>query len=391
MAVFDLIIVGGGLAGASLAVALRDSRLRIALVEYQPPRRVGGENAGWDARVYALSPANVEFLRTIGVWKHLAAERIAPLRAMQIFGDQGSTLNFSAFETAVPDLGCILESSLMACELWESLKRQSNVQLFLGQKPVVQRIDADTASLHLADGSILAARLLVGADGRDSWVRETAGLSAHNRPYGEKGVVANFACAEPHHNTAWQWFRADGVLAWLPLAGQNISMVWSAPDALAEELLQLSPQALAARVAAAGGHRLGELQCITPAQAFPLRLMRVPRTVAPRLALVGDAAHGIHPLSGHGINLGFQDARELAERLLAAPAWQDIGELRFLSAYQRARREETVLMQSTTDSLRRLFASPSPLLKNLRNLGLELTERLPVAKTVLVRYALGAL
>lgn len=391
MAAFDLIIVGGGLAGASLAVALRDSRLRIALVEYQPPRRMGGESAGWDARIYAVSPANVEFLREIGVWKHLSAARITPIRAMQIFGDAGGELNFSAFETAVPDLGCILESSLMACELWENLKRQANVQLFLGQRPLAQRFENDLAELRLEDGTVLQARLLVGADGRDSWVREMAGLAAHNRHYGEKGVVANFSCAKAHHNTAWQWFREDGVLAWLPLAGQCVSMVWSAPDALADELVALPPEALSARVAAAGGHALGDLQSVTPAAAFPLRLMRVPRTVAPRLALVGDAGHGIHPLSGHGINLGFQDARELAARLLAAPAWQDIGELRFLQAYQRARREEIVLMQTATDGLRRLFATPSPLLKPLRNWGMGLTERLPVAKNLLVRYALGAI
>ena len=335
MSCFDLIIVGGGLAGASLAVALRDSRLRIALVEYQPPRR----SDGWDARIYAVSPANVDFLRDIGVWKHLDAARITPIRAMQVFGDGGGELNFSAFDTAVPDLGCILESSLMACELWESLKRQGNVQLFLGQRPVAQRIDGNVAELRLEDGTALQARLLVGADGRDSWVRETAGLLAQNRHYGEKGVVANFSCSRPHHNTAWQWFRADGVLAWLPLAGQHMSMVWSAPDALADELVALPPAELAARVAAAGGYGLGELQTVTPAAAFPLRLMRVPQMVAPRLALVGDAGHGIHPLSGHGINLGFQDARELAARLLQAPAWQDIGELRFLESYQRARRE----------------------------------------------------
>lgn len=387
MSCFDLIIVGGGLAGASLAVALRDSRLRIALVEYQPPRR----SDGWDARIYAVSPANVEFLRDIGVWKHLDAARITPIRAMQVFGDGGGELNFSAFDTAVPDLGCILESSLMACELWESLKRQGNVQLFLGQRPVAQRIDGNVAELRLEDGTALQARLLVGADGRDSWVRETAGLLAQNRHYGEKGVVANFSCSRPHHNTAWQWFRADGVLAWLPLAGQHMSMVWSAPDALADELVALPPAELAARVAAAGGYGLGELQTVTPAAAFPLRLMRVPQMVAPRLALVGDAGHGIHPLSGHGINLGFQDARELAARLLQAPAWQDIGELSFLESYQRARREEIVLMQTTTDGLRRLFASSSPWLKPLRNWGMGLTERLPVAKNLLVRYALGAI
>ena len=387
MSCFDLIIVGGGLAGASLAVALRDSRLRIALVEYQPPRR----SDGWDARIYAVSPANVEFLRDIGVWKHLDAARITPIRAMQVFGDGGGELNFSAFDTAVPDLGCILESSLMACELWESLKRQGNVQLFLGQRPVAQRIDGNVAELRLEDGTALQARLLVGADGRDSWVRETAGLLAQNRHYGEKGVVANFSCSRPHHNTAWQWFRADGVLAWLPLAGQHMSMVWSAPDALADELVALPPAELAARVAAAGGYGLGELQTVTPAAAFPLRLMRVPQMVAPRLALVGDAGHGIHPLSGHGINLGFQDARELAGLLAATQEWEDIGSLRLLHRYQRARKEETFLMQTGTHALHRLFRETLPGAKTLRNIGMSLTNALPVAKNILVRYAIGSL
>lgn len=182
-----------------------------------------------------------------------------------------------------------------------------------------------------------------------------------------------------------------GVLAYLPLPGQRMSIVWSTPDAHADALCALPPEALAEQVAAAGQHVLGRLETITPAAAFPLRLIRVPRTVSPRLALVGDAGHGIHPLSGHGINLGFQDARVLAEMLGAAGPWQDIGEERFLQRYQRARREETVLMQTTTDTLRRLFRASPPGLAPLRNLGLTLTNNLGPMKSVLVRYALGAL
>ena len=383
---FDLIIVGGGLAGASLALALRNTRLRIALVETRPPSRP----LGWDARIYAISPANVQFLEQIGVWKLLDPARIAPISAMSVFGDRDGFLEFSAYETGVPELGWILESSLMACEFWESAKRQGNLTLFCPAKPSALALTAGAAELELADGQCLSARLLVGADGRDSWVREAAGLSASNSHYGEKGVVANFSTEKAHHNRAYQWFSDSGVLAYLPLPGQQMSMVWSAPDALANELCELPPELLCKRVADAGHQVLGELSLLTPPAAFPLRLMRVPQTVAPRLALVGDAAHGIHPLSGHGINLGYQDVAVLAKQLSEADAWRDIGDLRFLQRYQRARREETRLLQSATDGLRRLFRESPPGLRAARNLGLDLTNRVPFVKNSLVRYALGA-
>lgn len=382
----DLIIVGGGLAGASLAVALRHTPLRIALVESRAP----SQPQGWDARVYAISPANVDFLNRIGAWKHLDSERIAPIRAMRVAGDAGGRIEFSAYDAGVPELGWILESSPMACELWESAKRQANLTLLCPARPSVLAFDGEAATLRLDDGTSLTARLVVGADGRDSWVRQAAGLAASNTPYEEKGLVANFETGLPHRDTAWQWFRADGVLAYLPLPGNRISIVWSTSDAHADELCALPPEVFCDRVAEAGGGVLGGLRLITPPAAFPLRLMRVPQTVAPRVALIGDAAHGIHPLSGHGINLGFQDANALATLLAAAPAWRDIGDERFLQRYQRARREETVLMQTTTDTLRRLFRSPAPGLSGLRNAGLNLTNRIPFVKNALVRYALGA-
>jgi 2-polyprenyl-6-methoxyphenol hydroxylase-like FAD-dependent oxidoreductase len=167
-------------------------------------------------------------------------------------------------------------------------------------------------------------------------------------------------------------------------------MVWSTPDAHADELLALSAEALCKRVAEAGNNELGPLQLLTPAAAFPLRLMRVPETVAQRLVLIGDAAHGIHPLSGHGINLGYQDSKVLADLLVATPEWQDIGSERLLRRYQRARREEILLMQYTTDTIRRIFRERLPGLKPLRNFGMNLTNALPVLKNLLVRYAIGA-
>lgn len=388
---FDLIIVGGGLAGLSLACALRDTALSIALVESHAPVRSTNRQADrWDTRVYAISPANADFLRTIGVWKHLDSTRITPIHAMQIYGDGAAQLEFSAYDSGIPELGWMLESSLMAEELWESVKRQSRVTLLCPAQPVALKMREEAACLTLSDGTTLTASLLVGADGRDSWLRTAGGLTAVDTPYGEMGVVANFACTRPHRSIARQWFRPDGVLACLPLSGQHVSIVWSAPDAHAKSLLALPTETLSATVAAAFNHELGTLKLLAPAAAFPLRLMRVPQIVAPRLALIGDAAHGVHPLSGHGINLGYQDARELAALLMQTPDWQNIGDERLLRRYQRARREETVLVQNTTHALHQLFASRLPGLKLMRNVGMQLTNRLPPIKNLLVRYALGA-
>ena len=385
---FDLVIVGGGLAGLSLACALRETRLRIALVETSPPP-VRAE--GWDARIYAITPANQIFLESIGVWKHLDKERITPIHAMSVHGDADSQLDFSAYESGISELGWIIEASLMSCELWENAKRQSNLSVFRGAPPNSLETTEKATILTLSNGQTLRAQLVVGADGRDSWVRETAGLKCTTTSYGELGVVANFACQMPHRNIARQWFRDDGILAWLPLPEKRISMVWSTPDAHASELLAFEEDELCRRVACAGNGELGQFTLLTPPVAFPLRLIQVSRTIAPRLALIGDAAHGIHPLSGHGINLGFQDARVLAEHLAATAEWQDIGSEHLLARYQRARKEETVLMQTATHALHQLFRETLPGARSLRNLGMTLTNRLPVAKNLLVRYAIGLL
>jgi ubiquinone biosynthesis UbiH/UbiF/VisC/COQ6 family hydroxylase len=387
---FDLLIVGGGLAGLSLAAALRETRLKIALVENRAPTPA----IGWDARVYAITPANAEFLDAIGAWKHLAHERIAPIHAMKVVGDTGGRIDFSAYEAGVDELGWIVESSLVACELWESVKRQANLTLLCPASPRAVERDEKALTLTLAGGERLSTRLIVGADGRESWVRAACGLTATSRAYGEMGVVANFECALPHRGVARQWFRDDGVLAWLPLAGgdgvHRFSIVWSTPTGDAEALLELAPEELCARVREAGNDELGELKLITRPAAFPLYLMRVPNTVAPRVALVGDAAHALHPLSGHGINLGFEDARALAGLIAATPEWQDIGAERLLKRYQRARREETLVLQTATDALRKLFRETLPGVKALRNAGLALSNAAPVVKNALVRYALGA-
>lgn len=382
---FDVLIVGGGLAGLALAVALKKSRLSVAVVEGQAPSRP----EGWDSRIYAVSPANARFFTEIGVWGHLDATRIAPVRTMEVYGDRGGRLDFSAYDAGVGELAWIVESAAMLGEMWETARRLGNVTLFCPARPQSLMIGADTASLVLADGRSLSARLVVAADGADSWTRAAAGIEVDFKPYGQHGVVANFACERPHRDVACQWFRDDGVLAYLPLPGNRISIVWSTPAEHAQDLLALSPEVFCERVADAGARRLGALSPVTPPAGFALRLMRAPRAVAHRLALVGDAAHAIHPLSGHGINLGFQDARVLAETLTQRPEHVDCGDTGWLRRYERARKEEVVALQSLTDGLQKLFSRPGQLLSPVRNAGLNIIHHLPLVKDALVRYAMG--
>ena len=301
----DVAIVGTGLAGSALARALRG--LSVVLV--------GGEAAApppapFDARVYAITPGNAAFLGSLGAWP---AARATPVRAMRIFGDDArSQLEFDAYRAGVEALAWIVEeSALQAC-----LAPGSGDVARLPARIENLRVDAQAARLRLAGGHTLDARLCVGADGAQSLVRDQAGLGASRRDYPQRAVVANFACGQDHGHVAYQWFQGGPVLALLPLPGNHVSMVWSIGEADAERLLALAPEALCTEVAAASAGVLGELSLVTPPRAFPLRRSAARRTVAPRVALVGDAAHVIHPLAGQGANLGLQDARVLP-RVLA--------------------------------------------------------------------------
>jgi ubiquinone biosynthesis UbiH/UbiF/VisC/COQ6 family hydroxylase len=219
-------------------------------------------------------------------------------------------------------------------------------------------------------------------------VRGLLGLAAEEQPYGETAIVANFETEAAHGDVARKWFRDDGVLAWLPLPGKRISIVWSAPAARADEIAALEPAALEERVRAAGGGVLGNLRLISRIGTFALRMIRVERVVAPGVALVGDAAHGIHPLAGQGVNLGFQDARVLAEELAARSPLERPGDLRLLRRYARARREDVTAMQFVTDGLDRLFASDAPGASWLRNAGLRMADGQSWLKDALAERAM---
>ncbi|HSD59338.1 MAG TPA: UbiH/UbiF family hydroxylase [Burkholderiales bacterium] len=386
---FDIVIVGAGLVGASLALALRGTGLRVALVEPRPLAPLPGDGS-WDTRVYAISPGSAAFLAAGGAWERLDPARLGPVLEMEIRGDDSaSELRFSAYDAGVPELATILESRLLAAAIWEVLQGQPDLELFCPAACAALALEDSGAVLTLDDGRALGTALVVGADGAESWVRSQAGIAAVSEPYGQMGVVANFAIGTPHRGIARQWFRRDGVLALLPLAGDQVSMVWSTWDEPARELAALEPQALCVRLADATRGVTGELSVITPATAFPLRLLRLKTCIGRRVALIGDAAHNVHPLAGQGVNLGFRDARELAAVLAGRGAQPDCGHHGLLRRYERARREDVLLMQFTTDRLQKLFNNDNPALAQARNLGLRLTEQLAPAKNFLIRHALG--
>ncbi len=386
---YDLVIVGGGLVGAALAVALKDSGLKLALLEGRPPAPLPADES-WDPRIYAISPGNAAFLDSLGAWSTLDHGRIAPVEAMRVWGDDvRHRIEFGAYETGSAELAFIVESRLMQDGLWARLREQDNVEVIAPAACAALDLYEDAAVLSLEDGRVLEASLVVGADGRDSWVRAQAGITGTPRPYHQKGVVANFATERPHQGIAYQWFREDGILAWLPLPGNRISIVWSTWDEQADALVALPAEELCARVAEAGYHTLGELTLLTPAAGFSLRLLNLGSLVRPRVALVGDAAHNVHPLAGYGVNLGFHDARTLAEALKARGPERDVGQLPLLRRYDRARQEDIAVMQLTTHGLQKLFNTSHPLLRLVRNAGLSFTDRLGGLKTLLIRHALA--
>lgn len=377
---FDLLIVGGGLVGASLALALAP-HWRVALLERSAPVAPSLAEDDWDQRIYAISPGSQHFLRGIGAWP---PKRQGVIREMDVRGDEGGAIRFDALELASPQLAATVENRLLQHSLWQAL--QDKVTLLAPAQLAAVQFEAERVRCTLDDGRVLQARLAVAADGAQSWLRQHVGIDFRRWPYQQQGVVANFRCARAHGDIARQWFRRDGILAWLPLEGLRISMVWSVGDALAQELLALPAEQLADRVSAAGGRSLGALELISRPAAFPLSLGRAARTVGQRLALLGDAAHTIHPLAGQGVNLGFGDARVLSELLNARPG-SDPGDAMLLQRYARARAEDVLAMQTMCDGLQKLFASNNPLLGHLRNLGLRLTDRAGPLKRTMMRQA----
>ncbi|CAG2149017.1 UbiH/UbiF family hydroxylase [Ralstonia mannitolilytica] len=413
---YHIAVVGGGIVGRACALRLAQIGLRVAHVAPPAPASAPAGPDAWDARVYAFSASSQALLEQLRIWPALDMTRVQPVHDMRIFGDDAAArgehadadLHFSAYAAGAPQLAWIAESSLVERALETALRFAHTVQTFPHAATGFE-MDADAVRLTLADGQTIRAECVIGADGKQSWVREQAGIQAEAKPYGQLGVVANFQAEHWHQDTAWQWFlgtpaeraAAAGdampargeILAMLPLPDRRVSMVWSADEAHARELLALPPEALFRAVeAAAGGAvaaRFGRLTNITPAQGFPLVLQHASRLVAPRVALVGDAAHVIHPLAGQGMNLGLRDVAEIGRVMAERETMRDHGDLRLLRRYERARREDLLSLTAATDGLHRLFALPGALPRTVRNAGMALVGMTPFIKRLLIKHALG--
>ncbi len=390
----DICIVGNGAIAKTAALGLAQAGLSVTLLgPPAPPPMPPSADQGWDARVYALNHTAHNLLSSLRVWDALDHARVAPVDAMIVQGDgpRAGGLAFDAYGAHANTLTWILEDRNLNQALDAALRFAQNVKMVTGRATGLLRA-ADSASVHLDDGGSIKAALVVGADGAQSWVRGQCDIGLDYRSYNQRAVVSNFECERPHHGAAYQWFTgAEGIVALLPLPGNKVSLVWSAPEQLADTLRAESAQQIADRLAVYAHEKLGALAPLQPelVRDFPLRLMRPHSMIAPRVALVGDAAHVVHPLAGHGMNLGFADVAQLVKTLSEREPHRSLGDDRVLARYERARKEDVLLMQLTTDGLARLFETDIEPLRAVRNFGLNLLDKLPVLKRRLISHAMG--
>ncbi|AEJ07313.1 2-octaprenyl-3-methyl-6-methoxy-1,4-benzoquinol hydroxylase [Pseudomonas stutzeri] len=392
----DLIIVGAGMVGSTLALALEGSGLDILVLDASPLEAADFDpQGGFEPRVSALSAASQRIFERLGAWPGMSARRVSPYTDMHVWDGSGTgQIHFSAETVHAEVLGHIVENRVVQDALLETMQRRGGQRLLGAAR--LERLERTPQGwqLTLDDGRQLNAPLLVAADGANSAVRRLAGCETREWDYLHQAIVTSVRCSEPHQRTAWQRFTDDGPLAFLPLERDGdqhwCSIVWSVTELEARRLMALDDVAFRAALGRAFEQRLGEVEEVDPRLCIPLRQRHAKRYVQPGLALIGDAAHTIHPLAGQGVNLGLLDAAVLAEVIEAAMARGERPEdIRVLSRFERRRMPHNLAMMAAMEGFERLFqADPLPL-RWLRNTGLKAVQALPEAKALFVRQALG--
>lgn len=385
----DVLIVGGGIVGATLACALAGEQLRIAILEHNAPPPV--PSGDYALRVSAIAPSSRTIFEGIGAWSGMQPQRMCPVEEMHVWDARGSgAIHFDSADLGEPCLAYIIENDAMLAALWQRIARCDDIDSYYPSEIAGIEVHDTHVTVHVGAGVRLSARLLVGADGPRSTVRTHMGISTRRWDYAQQGIVAMVAVEKPRWHTAWQRFLPTGPLAFLPLPDGRYSIVWSVDAAQAEDLLAHDDAAFIEALQAAFGERLGRIRSSSARLAFALQRAHAQRYVAPRMALIGDAAHTVHPLAGQGVNLGLLDAAVLAEVLLDAHrACRDIGALTTVRRYERWRKGDNLAMLILTDGLKRLFGSSISALEQLRNAGLDLTNAVIPLKRTLMRHAAG--
>lgn len=392
---YDVAVVGTGIAGLAAALALARNSCRVVLIGPRQALPPGGNH--YHPRVYAISPASRQLLDRLGAWAAMPAERRAPVDAMLVYGDRGSAVELQAWHAGQADLAEIVEATELERGLRNALQVFGVPWIEAEFQGLSRQVNDPRHQIQLSDRSQVRAALLVAADGARSAVRQAAGFELRQRFYDATGLVVHLNAELPHQGRAMQWFTADGILALLPMPdtteGPQVSMVWSLRSAQAEHLLSLgqNEQAvhLTQRLHTVTNNILGTLQPRTSLRGFPLALQQTPVLAHNGVALVGDAAHVVHPLAGQGLNLGLGDVHALAQAVAEREPWRSAGDERVLRRYARARAEPLVAMRLATDGLYHLFDTPAPPLAWLRNTGMQVVNQMPWLKRQLIRHASG--
>ena len=399
----DIAIVGAGLVGLSAVIAFAQQGKSIVLVDAKKPATT--LKKAWDERVYALTPETESWLTTIGVWAHVDVSRVNPIKAMHIFDNaMKSPLSLRDEDANLPKLGVIIENQNLMHALWQQLKMleaenesvimitgapcqtlqntQDNIQLVLANKNQKNKHQENNLK---SNHQQINAKLIVAADGVDSWVRNQANVSVTKKDFHQTAIVANFLVEKPHQHIARQWFRPHDVLALLPLPGNMVSIVWSVSTERADELLALSNEELAHNVQEYSRGILGSLKQMGNTQTFALNQQTALHFVAERVVIMGDAAHQIHPMAGQGVNLGFRDVMQLTLLATKLHAMQNVGDKTFLRQYERARKSDILTMNQLTSGLDGLFASDSKMAKKVTTWSLQLLNKQAHLKKLLIQ------
>ena len=389
---YDMIIVGGGMVGATLACGLATSteQVKIAVVDAFAPTLEWNEES-YDMRVSAITRASQTIFRNIGAWEKICEQRLSPYRDMFVWDAAGNgELHFDSADLGEPDLGHIIENRVIVKALHQRMHELENIDVLCPAQVENVEYRDDNARLILKDQTQFTANLIVGADGSRSWIRQQADIAVKGWDFDQAALVTTVKTEQYHQETAWQRFLNTGPLAFLPLTDGYSSIVWSTTPEEAKRLSEIPEADFAAELEQAFDSKLGKIESVAERAVFPLRLFETMNYIKPRLALVGDAAHTIHPLAGQGVNLGLADVASLIDVVMAAlNDKKDIGSVAVLRRYERWRRAENRSMLVAMDGLKRLFGSELSIVKELRNVGMNLTDKVTPLKNIMMRQAMG--